>query len=115
MPCADFSENYSMAVNNIIFRILLLIFIKFGLSTKTVNVKTAFLHGELEEEIYMDCSSVMKNVSKNDYIILRKYIYSLAQSTWQYNKKIIEILKKVGLTGGNIDPCLYMKKIKGSM
>ena len=32
------------------------------------------------------------------------------QAALHSNKKIVEILKKVGFSGGNFDPCLYMKK-----
>ena len=51
----------------------------------------------------------MKGIGKDECIILDKCIYGLVQATRQYNKKAVEILKKVGFTGGNVDPCLYLK------
>ncbi len=36
----------------------------------------------------------------------------LVQGARQYQKKAVEILKKIGFTGGDVDPCLYMKQSK---
>ena len=59
----------------------------------------------------MECYLGIENVIKNDCIILRICIYSLVHATKQCNKKTIQILKKVGLTGGNVNPCLYLKNV----
>ena len=107
----DFSENYSPVVNNITFCILLLMVLHFGYSAKIVDIKTAFLFGDLKEEIYMECPQGMANVKKDDCIILNKCIYGLVEAAHQYYKKAIEILKSSGFVGGSIDPCLYVKKI----
>ena len=77
---------------------------------KKNNIKTAFLYGDLKEEIYMECPKGMADVKKDDCIILNKCIYSLVQAACQYYKKAIEILKSSGFVGGNIDPCHYVKK-----
>ena len=82
----------------------------FGYSSKIVGIKTAFLYGDLEEEIYMECPKGMSDVKKDDCIILNKCIYGLVQAVCQYHKKVIKILKSFGFIGGNIDPCLYVKK-----
>ena len=56
----------------------------FGFSAKIVDVETAFLYADLEEEIYMECTEGMSNVSKNDCIILGKCTYGFVQATRQY-------------------------------
>ena len=58
VPGIDFSENYSLVVNDITFPILLLMVIHFKYAAKIVNVET-FLYGDLEEEIYMECPQGM--------------------------------------------------------
>jgi Reverse transcriptase (RNA-dependent DNA polymerase) len=55
VPGIDFTEVFSPVVNKPIFRIILLAQILWGLKANLIDVETAFLHGELEEEIYMDC------------------------------------------------------------
>ena len=93
MMGVNFSKNYSPVVNDISFRILLLMFLHFGYTAKIVNDEMAFLYGDLEEEIYMECPRGMADVKKDDCIIFKKSIYGLVQSARQYHKKAMEILK----------------------
>ena len=69
VPGIDYSKNYSLVMNDIMLCVLLLIMIHFGLLAKEVNVETAFLYGELEDEIYMECPTGMEGIRKNDCII----------------------------------------------
>ena len=39
--------------------------IAFQYLAKIVNVKTAFLYGDLEKEIYVECSHGMSNIKKD--------------------------------------------------
>ena len=66
VPRINCPENYSLVMNSITFWVLLLIMIHFGLLAKAVNVKTAFLYGELEEEIHIEHSPSMKDIGKDD-------------------------------------------------
>jgi len=58
----------------------------------------------------MECPLGMKGATHKDALSLHKYIYGLVQAARQYHKKIKEYLKKLGFTGGDVDPCLFMKK-----
>ena len=51
VPGVDFPKSNSLAVNKITFHILLLMVIHFGFSAKIIDVKTAFLYGDLDDEI----------------------------------------------------------------
>ena len=110
VPGIDFSGNYSPVVNDLTFCVLLLMVLHFGYSAKIVDIETAFLYGDLKEEIYMECSQGKSNVKKDDCIILNKGFYGLVQAACQYFRKAVEILKSSGFVGGSIDPCLYVKK-----
>ena len=46
------------------FRILILILIKFGFSSKTIDIETALLYRELVREIYMEFPPSMKDFEK---------------------------------------------------
>ena len=91
VPGVDFSKTYSPVVSDIIFRMILLIMIKFGFLAKVVNVKTALLYKELEEEIFAEHHPEMKNIHRDDCIILKNFIYGLVHEARQYNEKAIEI------------------------
>ena len=114
IPGIDYSKNNSPVMNHVTFCVLLLIMIHFGLLAKA-NIETAFLQGELEEEVYVEYLLSMKGIGKGECIILDKCIYGLVQATRQYNKKAVEILKKVGFTGGNAHPCLYYMQLHTQM
>ncbi len=55
IPGVDFSENYSPVVHNVTCRLLLVLKIIHGFSAKIADVETAFIWGDSEEEIFMDC------------------------------------------------------------
>ena len=76
--------------------------IYFRFLAKIVGIKAAFLYGDFKEEMYMEFPQEMNNVGEDDCIVLDKCIYGLVQDTMQF--------KKARFSGGNVDPCLYMKK-----
>ena len=49
----DFNEVFSPVVKHSSIRVLLVMVALFDLELKQLDVKTTFLHGELEEQIYM--------------------------------------------------------------
>ena len=113
IPGVDYSDNFSPVVHDITFRVLILAMMIFRLSAKIVDAETAFPYGDLEEEIYMDCPEGLEGANKqDDALLLQQCIYGLVQGARQYHKKAVEILKRIGFTGGDVDPCLYMKKSK---
>ena len=50
----DFFDTYSPVARLTTIRVLLSLTASYGLIVHQMNVKTAFLNGELEKEIYMD-------------------------------------------------------------
>ena len=57
------------------------------------DVETAFLHGDLGEDIYMECPEGL-DAEINECLKLLKSIYGLVQAARQWWKKLIEILKR---------------------
>ena len=93
IPGIDFSASYSPVINDITFRMLLLAMIYFGLTGKIVDVETAFLYGDLEEEIYMKFPPGM--TGSEQVLLLLKCIYGLVQAARQYHKKFVTIIKSI--------------------
>jgi hypothetical protein len=79
-----------------------------------VDVETAFLHGNLQEEIYMNVS---KGLSQDDNtcLLLKKTIYGLVQSTREFYNKLLSTLKSMGFTENKSDPCLLTRWINGKV
>ena len=60
----------------------------------------------------MECPPGMKDGTRDMILFLNKCIYGLVQAARQYHKHFVTILKKIGFTGGDVDPCLFSKEIK---
>jgi hypothetical protein len=54
VPDIDFNESFAPVINNVSFRIKLVSKTIWELQASIIDVETAFLHGELQEEIYMN-------------------------------------------------------------
>ena len=50
----DYNEIFSLVVKHSSIRMLLALVAQFDLELQQLDVKTAFLHGDLKEKIYMD-------------------------------------------------------------
>ena len=75
-----------------------------------MDVKTAFLNGELEEEIYMEQPEGFITPEKEHKVCrLIKSLYSLKQAPKQWNKKFDNVLKSNGYLVNDVDRCVYSK------
>ena len=115
IPGVDFSDNYSPVVQKITYHILVMLILIFGCDAKLADVRTACLYGNLDEEIYMECPPGLKTIW-DEILILDKCICGLIQAAHQYCKKTLEILCKLGFTGGDGDQCHFVwKSSKGTI
>jgi len=79
----DYSENYAPVLHDVMYRILLITLFVWNLQTKIIDVETAFLYGNLEEEIYMECPDGM-NGNDDECLLLLQSIYALVQAARQW-------------------------------
>ena len=93
-------------INDVTYRIMLTCSMVKKLKCKIIDFETAFLHGDLEEDIYMNCPEGMDH-TKDECLQLNKTIYGLVQSARQWYKKADECLKHIGFKRSEVDPCLY--------
>ena len=108
IPGIDYSEVYSPVVNDITFRIVVLIMIMFGMDAIIFDVEMAFLHGDLKERIYMDCPEGIEH-GEDECLLLIKSIYGLVQASSRYGKKFASVLESLGFQKCPSDPCLFMR------
>ena len=59
VPGVDFTAAFSPVCSDVSFRIILILMITYGLDALIFDVVTAFLTGDLDEEIYMECPDGM--------------------------------------------------------
>jgi len=96
-------------MNDVTWRILLVTMIVWNLDAIIVDVKTAFLHGNLEEELYTILLDGMGGMD-DECLLLLKALYGLVQGACQWWKKFITILKNIKFKGGFTDPCLMIQR-----
>ncbi|KAG8481139.1 hypothetical protein CXB51_025904 [Gossypium anomalum] len=88
VPGVDFTDVFSPVVKHSSIRALLGIMAMHDLELEQLDVKTAFLHGELEEDIYMQQPEGFTVSEKEDYVcLLKKSLYGLKQSPRQWYKR----------------------------
>ena len=69
---------------------------------------TAFLQGDLSEEIYMEQPPCFED-GQRKVCRLKKALYGLKQSSRVWNKKLDAALRKFDLVCTDYDPCVYSK------
>ena len=87
---------------------------EYDLELHQMDVKTVFLNGDLEEEVYMRQPEGFIIEGQEDMVCkLKKSIYGLKQSSRQWYLKFDETITKFGFKENIVDPCIYLK-ISGS-
>ena len=91
-PGVDHQDSFSPVIYNMTFRIILVMWMKYGWEAEIIDIETAFLYRNLREEIYFKIPDgykkyTSKKSDKNDCIILDQTIYGLMQAARQFFKK----------------------------
>ena len=77
------------------------------------DVKNAFLHEEISEEIYMDFPSGMTDSIGMKVCKLKKALYGLKQSPRAWFRRFTKSMKAFGYRASNSDHTLFLKRGKG--
>ena len=106
----DFDETFSPVIKYQSLRTLLAIANEEDMHIHHMDVTTAFLYGELEEDVYMhQAEGQVKPGEEHLVCKLQKSIYGLKQSPRCWNKKVHACLTSNGFTATMSDPALYVK------
>ena len=110
----DYTEVFSPVVKHTSIRILLAVVAKLDWELEQLDVKTAFLHGDLEETIYMSQpEGFVKQGMEDKVCLLKKSIYGLKQASRQWHKKFDDFVLRNGFERSSYDECVYIKRKKG--
>jgi len=91
-------------------RILLAIAAFHDYEVWQMDVKTAFLNGYLEEDVYMmQPEGFVDPKNPNKVCKLKRSIYGLKQASRSWNHRFNHVIKENGFTRSVEEPCLYMK------
>eukprot|EP00253_Pinus_taeda_P021025 PITA_21025 len=109
--CIDFDEIFSHVVKMTSIRTILSLVAIQDLHLEKLGVKTTFLHGDLEEEIYMQQPQGYE-VKGHEKIVyrLKKSLYGLKHAPRQWYLKFDKFMFEQGYTRCHSDHCVYLKK-----
>lgn len=108
----DYQETFSPVVKFTSVRLILAVAAAEKLILRQFDIKTAFLYGELEEEIYMEQPDGFKD-SSGKVCLLNKSLYGLKQASRCWNLKFTQFLKRFNLTVSSADSCVFIGSVFG--
>ena len=79
-----------------------------------MDVKSAFLHGDLQEEIYMELPPGYVQENSSLVYLLKNSLYSLKQAPRVY-AKMDSFLLDIGFSRCHSDPNVYTKKVRNHL
>jgi len=113
MEGIDYNEVFSPVVKHSSIRIMLALVAQLNLELVQMDVKTAFLHGDLEEEIYMTQPEGFRVAGKENWVCkLNKSLYGLKQSPRQWYKRFDKFMLGQKYTKSKYDHCVYLCKLQ---
>ena len=107
----NYSETFSPFASYSSIRLIISIAASRKMKLMTFDVKTAFLHDDLEEEIYM-CQPEGFEDGTSRVCKLLKSLYGLKQSPKKWNEKFTKFLEVLEFENTDDDPCIFYKKDK---
>ena len=106
----DYEETFSPLAMIKSIRILLSIATYYDYEIWQMDVKTAFLNGYLEENIYMMQPDGFITKGQGHMVCkLHKSIYGLKQASRSWNKHFDQVIKSFGFDQNEKEPCVYGK------
>lgn len=106
IPDIDYKQTFAPVASMTTVRMLLAASVQYNMKIVQFDIKTAFLHGDLDEELYMECPEYYE-APEGKVCRLTKSLYGLKQAPRQWHKKFDSFLKKFKLNQSSYDKCLY--------
>ena len=106
----DYHDTFSLISKKDSFWIIMTLVAHFNMELHQMDVKTTFLNGDLEEEVYMkQQKGFMSN--GNDHMVckLKKSIYGLKQASRQWYLKFHDVIFSFGYMENVMDQCIQHK------
>ena len=72
-----------------------------------MDVRMAFLNGELKEEVYMIQPEGFTSTDESKVYRLHKSIYGLKQASWSWSKRFYKCIKMYGFVKNGEEPYVY--------
>ena len=110
-PSVDFVDTYSPVTKFASNRIIMSVVARMDLELHRLDVNTAFLNGELKEDIFMLQAEGFEIKGHEDKVYkLKRSIYGIKQSSKQWYLKFHQAILEIGFEISPLDHCVYIWK-----
>ncbi|RVW94082.1 Copia protein [Vitis vinifera] len=107
----DYQETFAPVAKLNTIRILLSLAVNQDWCLQQLDIKNAFLNGDLEEEVYMEIPpGFEESMAKNQVCKLQKSLYGLKQSPRAWFDRFTKAVLKLGYKQGQADHTQFVKK-----
>nr|GEU67999.1 zinc finger, CCHC-type [Tanacetum cinerariifolium] len=109
----DYFDTYAPVARITSIRVLFALALIYNLPIHQMDVKTAFLNGDLDEEVYMkQPEGFVLPGHENKVCKLKKSLYGLKRAPKQWHNKFDKSILSNGFTHNSSDRCIYSKFTK---
>ena len=106
----DYNETFAPVFKQQSLRLLLALAINENLSIHQIDISTAFLYGELDEEIYIDPPDGLEGINENQVLKLNKALYGLKQGPRSWNKTLVNFFNEINLKKLETDNAIFVNQ-----
>ena len=108
----DYDEMFLPVVKMTTLRLLLGVVATKDLELERLDVKTAFLHGDLDEETYMSQPAGLTSTEEQGNLVCKrkKSLYGLKQVSRMWYQKFDTYIRQLGYSRSDSDPCMYIRQ-----
>ncbi|CAL5415338.1 unnamed protein product [Camellia sinensis] len=111
----DYHETFSPVAKLNTVRVLLSLAANLDWPLHQFDVRNAFLHGDLKEEVYMDVPPGFSSSQNGVVCKLNKALYGLKQSPRAWFGRFSMAMRQCGFKQSNSDHTLFLKHYKGKI
>ena len=112
----DFDETYSPTIKMITVRMLLNLAVQREMKLKQLDIKTAYLNADIDDEIYVEQPpgfAIPKSCGRNYVCKLNKSLYGLKQSGRNWFHTLRDFMLSKNFRQSKNDPCLFLRERNG--
>jgi hypothetical protein len=112
----DYDETFSLVARYTSIKAIISLSTSMGWNLHQMDVKTTFLNGAIEEDIYIEQPQGFEVHSRDTHVfILKKDIYGLKQAPRAWYARMDNYLTRLGFSKSHANPNLYYKVIENAL
>jgi hypothetical protein len=116
VECLDFGETYAPVARLEAIRILLAYACVHNIKLYQMDVKSVFLNGYINEEVYVEQPLGFEDDKKPNHVYkLKKALYGLKQAPRAWYERLRDFLLSKGFIMGKVDTALFTNKISNDL